>query len=511
MTKETLVNKAPANAKPDLLKRLRRAFLGLSRCRMVKLRDAYSLAGESVRIPYEGFPMELILGNDGKRLRLYPEYPLHGEGGSEATAAPSFLLSDPDHTGTTIGGFLRLEPNDELLLGQLDPQQQALFNYPKGVSQRHLRLIHDGDTVVFEDKSSAGTCISPALNEDRTERIACLQRIREIFGGPLENLPADEALTLIREVNQVMEQEALRPRDSRGLPGGLLKLPAELTPIVVADLHAQIDNLLVILSHNGFLNALEKGEACMVIIGDAVHSERDGEMDQMDDSILMMDLIFRLKLRFPENFFFIRGNHDSFREEVSKGGIPQGLFWKRALKKARGKDYRKEMQRYYDLLPYVVASPSFCAAHAAPPRSKVSMDMLIKIDRYPGLIPELISNRMIRPSRPGGYTKGDVRRFRKTLNLSPDTPFIVGHTPMDLTETYWLDVGKAENHHILYSANENWVGIFTRIGGKMWPLKYPTEPLRSLVNQLKNDNVVEQQAGPPETGPLPSPSNDRLI
>ena len=151
------------------------------------------------------------------------------------------------------------------------------------------------------------------------------------------------------------------------------------------------------------------------------------------------------------------------------------------------------MQHYYDLLPYVVASPDFCAAHAAPPRSKISIDMLIEIHRYPGLVPELINNRMIRPNRPGGYTKGDVRRFRKTLGLEPETPFIVGHTPMDLTETYWLDVGAAENHHILYSANDNWVGLFTRIGGEMWPLKYPAEPLRDLVNQTDEDNAVTQQ------------------
>jgi len=496
------MNKPSPNAKPDLLKRLRRAFSGLSHCRLLQLRDAYRLVGESVRVPYEGFPMELQLGTEGKRLRLYPEYPLQRDGKSatgagEHDSPPCFLLEDPEHAGTSIGGFLRLEPDSKITLGRGDPVQQALFNYPDSVSQRHLRLTHDGDAVVFEDKTSSGTCISPALNEDKTERIACLQRIRKIYGGPLEALPPDDALALIEQVNQLMEQEALRPHDSRGMPGGLLQLPAELTPIVVADLHAQIDNLLVILSHNGFLNALEKGEACMVIIGDAVHSERDDELDQMDDSILMMDLIFRLKLRFPENFFFIRGNHDSFQEEISKGGIPQGLFWRRALKKARGKDYRKAMQRYYDLLPYVVSSPDFCATHAAPPRSKVSADMLINIDRYPGLVPELLNNRMIRGSRPGGYTKGDVRRFRKTLGLNPETTFIVGHTPMDQTQTYWLDVGAAENHHILYSANDTWVGAFTRIGGKMWPLKYPTEPLRDLLNQLSNEDSAG--ASPPQS------------
>ena len=87
-----------------------------------------------------------------------------------------------------------------------------------------------------------------------------------------------------------------------------------------------------------------------------------------------------------------------------------------------------------------------------------------------------------------------MKRFRKTLGLDPETPFLVGHTPMDQIDTYWLNVGAAENHHILYSAHDAWVGVFTRIGGKMWPLKYPAEPLRDLIKKLATDDkAVEEQ------------------
>jgi len=121
------VNKPSPKAKPDLLKRLRQAFSGLSRCPILKLRDAYQLVGESVRVPYEGFPMELILGKDGKHLRLYPEYPLQrGVDGEknpgQSDQPPCFVLEDPDHDGTTIGGFLRLEPGEKVTLGRDDPQ-----------------------------------------------------------------------------------------------------------------------------------------------------------------------------------------------------------------------------------------------------------------------------------------------------------------------------------------------------------------------------------------------------
>ena len=64
------MNKKSGKKKPDLLKQLRRAFSGLGRCRLLKLRDAYRLVGDSVRVPYEGFPIELMLGKGGKKLHL---------------------------------------------------------------------------------------------------------------------------------------------------------------------------------------------------------------------------------------------------------------------------------------------------------------------------------------------------------------------------------------------------------------------------------------------------------
>jgi len=39
-----------------------------------------------------------------------------------------------------------------------------------------------------------------------------------------------------------------------------------LTPIVVGDLHAQLDNLLKILSENSFLDCLERGDAALILL-----------------------------------------------------------------------------------------------------------------------------------------------------------------------------------------------------------------------------------------------------
>jgi len=197
--------------------------------------------------------------------------------------------------------------------------------------------------------SELGTYIS--LTGDTQEipalvlrRRAALKRVLKIFGGPLEPLSPPEATTTLKQVNILLRNETGRRKDALGNPGGILELPDTVTPILVGDLHAQLDNLLTILSGGAFLDSLEKGTAALVILGDAVHSEEPGRLEEMESSLLMMDLIFRLKLQFPDNVFYIVGNHDSFFHELMKQGIPQGLLWEKHVASSRGEEYKTAMQ-----------------------------------------------------------------------------------------------------------------------------------------------------------------------
>ncbi|MCB1940832.1 MAG: metallophosphoesterase, partial [Candidatus Accumulibacter sp.] len=234
--------------------------------------------------------------------------------------------------------------------------------------------------------------------------------------------------------------------------------------------------------------------AALVILGDAVHCEVDGQLRAMESSMLMMDLIFRLKLRFPEQVFYVRGNHDSFSEDLAKEGVPQGLLWARELSELRGAVYQKAMGEFYRLLPYVVISPDFFACHAAAPKSKVTRKMLVNIHQYPTLILELINNRLQRASRPQGYSRRDVRHFRKRLNLDPETPFIVGHTPIDREDTLWPNVDGIDHHHVLFSANPRHVGVITRVGETMVPLTYAVDKLTPIINALEAEQPVVARA-----------------
>jgi hypothetical protein len=453
----------------------------------VSLSAEKHLRGEGIKVPFQELPLQISLVPDDTRLHLYPEFGLISQ---PEKSSSSFILFNPDHYYSHISAFLRLERGKRLVLGRSDPEQKILLGYSDRVNRRHLSITYLGDTFIFEDlHSNSGTTLSVLRNPDEIERLTCRReakfyRIREIFEGPIQQLPMPEAHSVLEKVNMILSQEAHRPKNSRSRPGAVVMLPDELTPIVVGDLHVRIDNLIHVLSENRFLESLLNGSASLIMLGDVVHSEIDGHLEDMTGSLLMMDFIFKLKNRFPDQVFHIRGNHDSFSPDVSKGGIPQGMLWEKHVLDERGVDYKREMDRYYDQLPLVVIAKDFLACHASPPFRRVNLKMLINAQEDPALIEQLILNRLKRPIYPGGYTGRDVRRFRNRLGLPPELPFIVGHNPLTERETLWMNAGNIENHHIVYSARPDSVGVFTRVAGKMIPLCYPTEPVRDIINAL---------------------------
>ena len=397
-----------------------------------------------------------------------------------------FILFDPQRYFTGISHFLRLSPGKTLAIDRNAENQIYVFSSPREAFRRHFSVIHAGDALVFKDPiSELGTYISLGKDDGLhifNRRVAALRRVREIFGGALQPLPPDEALETLKKVNRCLREEAYRPKDSFGNPGGLLELPARLTPILVGDLHAQIDNLLKILSENAFLESLEKGEAALIIIGDAVHPE-EGNLEAMDSSLLIMDLIFKLKLQYPEQVFYLVGNHDSFSHDLMKQGVPQGLLWEKHVAATRGEGYKTELELFYRQSPLVLVSQDFIACHAGPPRSKISLETLVNVRQFPDIVHNITWSRIRTHGFPAGYTRADVRRFRKELGAESATPLIVGHHPYTEEGTLWLNAGHIAHYHIVLSCRPDQIGLFTRIDGDMVHQLYPAEPLGAWLNQ----------------------------
>ncbi len=438
------------------------------------------LSGRAIRVPVQAEPFAVEMGR--QRLHLIPDLPLPTQ---HRTPPYDYLILDADHYAAGLYHFLRLRPGQKLDVDHRT-EDLDLFSHPRELRRRHLQIRHDGEALVFKDPiSELGTYIWQ-LSEETTplaqRRQQALEHVANLYGGPLTPLSKAEALNTLMQVNEVLKQDLYRPKTISGTPGGLLELPAHLTPIIVGDLHGQVDNLLKILSENAFMESLERQEAVLLFLGDAVHGEAEDMLEDMESSTLMMDLIFKLKLRFPAQVFFLLGNHDSFSLDVMKRGVPQGLLWEKHLTAMRGEPYREAMALFYQLSPLVAWSEDFLACHAGAPRARITRSMLINIRRYPDLLIELTWNRIQKPGNPSGYTKADIRRFRKALGLAEPIPLIVGHYPLSEDQTVWLNVNNIAQHHIVFSAMEDQVGLFTKIDGTMVPQVYPHEPLIDWLN-----------------------------
>ena len=440
------------------------------------------LSGRGTRIPIPDNPIEIELGKERLHIQQdtgvrdpIPRDPTHDE-------PPEFIVFNPDRYFSGIGYALRLQSGRSLRISHEEKYQAHLFNLPREAFRRNFQVDHDGDSLAFRDPiSELGTYVTvlphpigeSALVQRR--RVA-RARLIEIFGGAIDMLSPQRALDVIRRVNELLIEDPYRRLDQSGNPGGVVEIPAAPTPVIVGDLHANVDNLLKLLSEGALLQSLEEQTAVLVFLGDVAHPDRE-PLDYMDSSVLIMDFLFMLKLRFPAGVVVLRGNHESFSPELGKGGIPQALLWEKRLTELRGETYREQMARFYELSPVLALSPDFLACHAGPTRARVSIDDIVNIRRHPGLAHQLTWNRIRRGTYPHGYVAGDVRRFRKSLGLNPHLPFLVGHYPYADEGTLWLDVGGIRDHHVVYSSRPDKIGIFTRVDDDIVPLVLPAEPL----------------------------------
>jgi hypothetical protein len=450
------------------------------------LTDDWQQITKESRIAYDGKPLELRLGR--QVLRFYPEIPL---GIRKKDLRKNWLITDPSTFGSHLCGFARLRVGETAMIGRSNRKYKTIFNFPKSVGKRHVNITNKrGDLIITPLDDQRRVEVIRFEDVDRKARIEArrydaLMHLKKLFGGPIEILPKEQAITILAAVNRILEDEPYRPKDSSGLPGGLIELPTEKIPIIVGDLHAQVNNLLKILSENKFLEGIESESACLIILGDAVHSELPGEMEAMDSSVLIMDIILRLKQLFPANVFYLRGNHDSFAADICKNGICQSSLFKKRLLELRGSEYVRQMEKFYDLLPYVIKSDRYIACHAGPPSRKTNRKEIINLRSHPEIAQEIISSRLKRSNYLAGYGKVDVKRFRKSMKLPKRTPFIVGHTPLDGTGSIWTNVGETKNHHIVYSGRPEGPSMFIEINKRMIPLSYPAEPLINILGKMR--------------------------
>lgn len=207
--------------------------------------------------------------------------------------------------------------------------------------------------------------------------------------------------SVLSGVNGVLaaEDEALRPRDREGVPGGLVELDGSLPTVLLPDIHARPGLLWAALNfplpgQTTVLESIASGAIQFVCLGDYFHGEgrvrmrwrraleefADGfrshrAMDaEMTESLAVLTIIARLKRTFPNRVHLLKGNHENIANESGGGNYPFGKY---AYEGQMVFDYlqlvynRELIARLYEFekrLPLLAIGRYFLITHAEPAR-----------------------------------------------------------------------------------------------------------------------------------------------
>jgi hypothetical protein len=210
---------------------------------------------------------------------------------------------------------------------------------------------------------------------------------------------AADFIRLTEEVNSIFLQEDpdMRPQDESEQPGGIIFLDRDIPCILVPDIHARLDFLLSVLLNEddtggSVLKSLYKNQMQVVCLGDGMHSEgrayerwnaayqeflddylEHGNMDdEIRESMGVMEMIMRLKIECPQNFHFLKGNHENVTNEDDNGNHSymkyalEGDMFAVYLERFYGQDFIKNYYQFERNLPLLAVGKNFLASHAEP-------------------------------------------------------------------------------------------------------------------------------------------------
>lgn len=228
----------------------------------------------------------------------------------------------------------------------------------------------------------------------------------------------DEYMALLDKAIKTLnnENKFIRPYAEDGLPGGFLELKKNIPTIIVPDIHARLDFIINILFYCGegdktILEKLLDNELQIVCVGDGFHAEaraadrwvnafeefkddyqKHSNMDdEMRESFGVMQMIMELKISAPDNFHFLKGNHENILNENGDGNYPfrkfsyEGPMVLRYTEKFYGIDFLYKYSVFEKFLPLFVVGKNFIISHSEPLKF-YSKNQIIEYKRNPDLI-----------------------------------------------------------------------------------------------------------------------------
>lgn len=277
--------------------------------------------------------------------------------------------------------------------------------------------------------------------------------------------PAIDRLHRIVNLGQqclLSEDEHLRPRDRRGLPGGLVYLPGAEYTVIVPDLHARMDFFRAVMgwsfrSGRTVLEDLAFGRAQVICVGDAFHSEvrgrdrwnramdeyaggwkRHRNMDEeMRENLGLLEMLCLVKSWFPRNFHFLKGNHENIDNQMGEGNYPfrkfveEGDMVKSWVLRFYGEETLNRIYYWEKSLPLMAAGNNFLVTHCEPAR-EFYRDEVINANIFPDVVYGLtwVDNDQAEPDSVSGTLREFFGSPDKAGPAAASRRIFGGHRPV---------------------------------------------------------------------------------
>ncbi|MBU0934778.1 MAG: metallophosphoesterase [Spirochaetes bacterium] len=222
--------------------------------------------------------------------------------------------------------------------------------------------------------------------------------LREIYLRPA-SAGTEAYSALLNPVIALLEQEEarVRPHDRLDLAGGLLRLQPDLPTLIIPDLHARMDFFYSIFEYEFMPGttvaaAMQEGSIQILCLGDGFHAEKRAfkrwqnalrefshgyrqhkAIDaEMRESLGLMEMVIQAKLAYPEQFHFLRGNHENILNENADGNYAfrkfafEGDMVREWVRLFYGDDFLNLYARFEKCLPLFAVGKRFLASHAEP-------------------------------------------------------------------------------------------------------------------------------------------------
>src|SRR3989338_7710174 len=186
---------------------------------------------------------------------------------------------------------------------------------------------------------------------------------------------------------------------------------------------------------------------------------------EMARGLGLMKMVMDLKLQYPRNFHFLRGNHEDvdggLMGDFKKGDVLQSEEVRSWLQENFGADFIAKWAKFEDTLPLLAKGKNIVVTHAAP-AGNFTREQIESRDRKTTIGLNWTENRQHSQNAiPENKLRSNMKNILANIGMTAEAQWFIGHRP-----TYDLYRAQCNGQLIQINDDRGYVVAFMPIDGK---------------------------------------------